>query len=77
MKKDIIWNENGWTVVQDADAEKHILEISCYAESGMVTQVIERHHDGEETKLTKTFGNGYTLPMPLEDFKKAVADWIK
>ncbi len=77
MKKDIFWNENGWTVVQDADAEKHVLEISCYAENGVVTTVIERHHDGEEKKSTKSFGGGNALPMPLDEFKRAVAKWIK
>lgn len=69
-KKEIIWNENGWTVMQDADAEKHVLEISCRAENGVVVEVRSRHNDGEEKKGIVTLDGAEVLPMPLADFKK-------
>jgi len=73
MKKDILWLENGWTNIQEADPVAHTLEISCYAEAGIVTAVLMRHHDGEEQKLTGKLDDEHTLPMPLKDFKKAIA----
>lgn len=71
MKKNISWNENGWTVLQDADAERHILEISCLAENGVVTQIRKRHNDGEEIKIIDKLDASHHLPMPLADFKTA------
>ncbi len=74
MKKnvEIVWNENGWTIIQDADAEKHIVEVSCFAEGGNVTEIRKRHNDGEEEKLKKAIDANHTLPMSIEDFKKAL-----
>lgn len=72
MKK-IIWNENGWTIIQDADPDKHILGISCLTENGKVVEVRKRHNDGEEEKLTKKLDDEHTLPMPLDEFKTAIA----
>ena len=69
--KRIIWNENGWTVLQSADPDKHILEISCLAEDGKVIEVRRRHNDGEEEKLTKKLDDIHTLPMTFADFKTA------
>lgn len=66
----IFWNENGWTVCQDADAEKHLLEISCRAENGTVVEVRVRHNDGEETKGTVTKNGKTVLPIALAEFKK-------
>jgi len=40
MKK-IEWNENGWTVIQNADSEKHILEISCLTVDGKVVDEVK------------------------------------
>ena len=68
----IDWNENGWTVIQEADPVKHILEITCLAENGQVIEVRKRHNDGEEEKLTKKLDDAHTLPMSLEDFKTAL-----
>jgi len=68
----INWNENGWTTVQDADKKSHSLEISCKAENGIVTEVRIRHNDGDEMqKLTGTLKNGYSLPMPINEFADA------
>ena len=72
MKK-IEWSKNGWTVIQESDPDKHILEIACLAENGKVVEVRRRHNDGEEEKLTGKLDENHTLPMELEFFKKAVA----
>lgn len=70
MKKEkIVWMENGWTVVQEADAKKHILEVSCRAENGVVTEVRIRHNDGEETKGRATALGKDVLPLPLAEFR--------
>lgn len=70
MKK-IAWEENGWTVVQHADAKKHILEINCRAEDGQVVEVRVRHNDGEEKKGELYRGNGkVVLPMALKEFQE-------
>ena len=69
--KEIIWNENGWTTLQSADAKKHIVEISCFAEDGTVTQIRKRHNDGEEEKITRAIDKDHSLPMPLADLKAA------
>lgn len=68
----IEWNENGWTVIQEADPVKHILEITCLAEDGIVVEVRKRHNDGEEEKFTTKLDNTHSLPMPLDEFKKAL-----
>ncbi len=69
--KNIIWKEEGWTTIQDANPVKHIVEISCFAEGGNVTQIRKRHQDGEEEKLTKAIDKNHSLPMSLEAFKTA------
>lgn len=69
MKK-IAWNENGWTSIQDADASKHILEISCRAENGTVVEIRFRHNDGEEEKGTALFEGKNVLPLPMAEFKE-------
>lgn len=71
MKK-IEWNENGWTVIQESDPEKHVLEIACLTEDGMVVEVRRRHNDGEEEKLKNKLDDEHSLPMPFADFKKAI-----
>ena len=68
----IEWNENGWTIIQEADPVKHILEIACLAEDGTVIEVRKRHNDGEEEKLTKKLDDAHSLPMPLKEFKTAL-----
>lgn len=73
-KSEIIWQSEGWTSIQDADAEKHLLGISCLAENGVVVEVRKRHNDGEEEKLTKKLEGDYSLPMALADFRKAVEE---
>ena len=71
MKKQAIaWKNDGWTTVQDADAQKHILEISCRAEDGKVLEVRIRHNDGEEAKGTVLYNGANALPMSLDEFKK-------
>lgn len=72
MKKDIIFLDNGWTSIQDADPDKHELEISCYAVDGIITEIRKRHHDGEYEKLTGKIDDKYSLPMPIKDFVKAI-----
>ena len=62
MKKD------GWTTVQEADAKKHILEISCRAENGSVVEVRIRHNDGEETKGAVLCDGKNALPISIEEF---------
>ena len=70
--KSIEWRESGWTVIQESDPEKHLLEIACLAEDGKVVEIRKRHNDGEEEKLTKKLDDAHTLPMSLEDFKTAL-----
>ena len=69
MKKNA-WNKDGWTIVQEADAEKHLLGISCRAEDGVVVEVRIRHNDGEEVKGKALLNGQNILPAPIEDFKK-------
>ncbi len=77
MKKKTEWNAYGWTVIQESDPEKHILEIACLTEDGKVVQVRRRHNDGEEEKLTGKLDETYSLPMDFEEFKKAVSKgWL-
>jgi len=73
MKK-ILWKEEGWTTIQEADAKKHILEISCLAEGGNVVEVRIRHNDGEEQKGKVTKNGENVLPVSLSAFKKLYED---
>ncbi len=71
-KKKISWKENGWTILEEANAEEHLLEMSCLCEDGVVKEIICRHNDGdEENRFTGALKDGYSLPMPFEDFKTA------
>lgn len=70
MKESINWEENGWTLVQEADAEEHKLEISCRTENGVVVEVRIRHNDGEENKGTCTKNGVNALPMTTKEFEK-------
>lgn len=69
-KEEIIWNEDGWTALQDADAEKHVLGISCRTEKGTVVEVRTRHNDGEEKQGVVTLDGKNAIPMDLSEFKK-------
>lgn len=75
----IKWKNDGWTVIQEADARKHVLEITCLAENGVVTEIRKRHNDGEEEKLTKAIDSNHPLPMKIDDLKaclkKGEIDW--
>ena len=72
MAKTMIWNENGWNVLQEADPEKHVLEMGCFCKDGIVTEIRCRHNDGEEEiKYTGALKDGYSLPMPLTEFAEA------
>ncbi len=71
-KNDIIWNADGWTIVDIADGAAHRLELSALAEGGVVVEVRRRHSRGEEEVLKKKLDDTHTLPMPLADFKKAI-----
>ena len=64
----LVLNENGWTAVQDADVEKHIVEISCRSEDGNVVEVRIRHNDGEESKAKVLLNGNPALPMKNADF---------
>lgn len=69
MKKKICQIEdNAWTRLQDADAEKHILEISCRAENGKVVEVRVRHNDGEEKKGEIKYDGKPVLPLDIAKF---------
>lgn len=63
---------SGWTVIQEANAEKHILEISCLAEDGKIIEIRKRHNDGEEQKITSKIDATHSLPMDIDEFKTAV-----
>ena len=69
-KKKILWKDTGWTVLQEADAAKHVLEISARAEMGKVVEVRIRHNDGEERKGNVYLDGANALPMAFEDFKE-------
>lgn len=69
MAKKIKWNENGWTTVQEADAQKHVLEVSCRSEAGKVVEVRIRHNDGEEQAAKVTVNGEAALPMDINDFQ--------
>lgn len=69
MAKAIEWKKSGWTCIQEADAKKHILEISCYVQDGNVTKVVIRHNDGEE-QIAKVIADGKNvLPISTADFE--------
>lgn len=65
--------KDGWTVIQEANAKKHILEISCFADKGIVTEIRKRHNDGEEEKITKSPNPSYHLPIPTEELEELIA----
>ncbi len=66
----VIMNENGWTCLQESDPEKHVLEVSCRAENGVVVEVRFRHNDGEEQFAKVTLNGKDALPMAVEEFAK-------
>ena len=71
MKKfEILWKENGWVCLQEADAEKHILEINALVENDKVVDVKIRHNDGEEQQGVITLDGENPLPMKVKDFAK-------
>ena len=67
-KPEIDWKSDGWTAMQDADAEKHLLEITCRAEAGVVVEIRIRHNDGENAKGKATLNGENILPMPIREF---------
>ena len=73
MKKDIIWNVSGWTRVQDADPEKHVLEISVRAEDAKIVEARIRHNDGEEVNAKLYVAGELKMPMEMAEFKKLFA----
>ena len=66
----INWNENGWTILQEADASKHIQGVSCRTENGMVVEVRVRHHDSEEATVKVLLNGEPALPMEIKAFEK-------
>lgn len=62
--------DNGWTTLQEANPEKHVLEISVRAEDGMVVEVRIRHSHGEEVQSKVMFQGAPALPMAINDFQK-------
>ena len=66
----INWNNNGWTTIQEASKAKHQVEISCYAQDGIVTEIRKRHQDGEEVKLTGAIDANHSLPLSTEELTK-------
>lgn len=65
----IVWKKDGWTTVQEANTEKHIAEISCRSENGMVVEVRARTSRGEEQKVDVLLNGKRALPMSIEDFQ--------
>lgn len=76
MKNEILWKENGWTAITDADAEKHILGVICYAEDGIVKELRIHHNDGEEQVGTAKVDGKNILPISLAEFKKLYAKGV-
>ena len=70
MKKIRCIKKDGWTCVQEADPEKHILEISCFAKDGMITETRIRHSRGEEVPGRVTLNGENALPLSTADFRK-------
>lgn len=66
----LIMNENGWTCLQEANVEKHIMAVNCRAENGMVVEVRIRHSRGEEQIAKVTINGENALPMEVNEFKK-------
>lgn len=62
--------DNGWTTIQEANSKKHIKEINCRAEDGMVVEVSLRHSQGELVKTEVMFGGQKALPMAIKEFQK-------
>lgn len=71
MLNEIEWNKDAWTMIQEADAERHKIEICCRTEGDMVVEVRIRHWDGNEEKGTCTKNGENALPMPIKAFEKA------
>lgn len=69
-KSKINWIDDGWNTLQEANADKHILEISCRTEKGQVVEVRFRHNDGEEQNSNVTCNGEAVLPMAIKDFEK-------
>ena len=71
MKNKIEWKTDGWTCVQEADAAKHVLEINCFAEGGIVKELRIRHNDGELAKGVIYRGDEkVALPMAFSEFRE-------
>ncbi|MCQ2441068.1 MAG: hypothetical protein MJ076_04120 [Clostridia bacterium] len=69
-KFEIVWKEDGWITLQEANPEKHVLEIACRAENGSVVEVRVRHSRGEEVKGDFLYKGESALPMNIDEFKK-------
>ena len=67
----IDWNKDGWTLIQEADAERHQLEICCRTEGDNVVEVRIRHAHGDEAKGSCTKDGKNALPMTKKEFEKA------
>ena len=71
MKKyTIYWKDDGWTVIREADAKKHVTEITCLSKDSTIIEIRKRHNDGEEEKLTKAIDANHSLPMSNKEFEK-------
>lgn len=70
----IVWKENGWITLQEADAAKHKIEITILTQNAKVIDVRIRHNDGEERKGTVLLDGENALPMELEAFKQYYLD---
>ncbi|MBQ0083353.1 MAG: hypothetical protein KBS52_01120 [Clostridiales bacterium] len=62
------WVNEGWTTVQQANPERHILEIVCRTENGMVVEVRTRHSHGEEAQGIVTVDGKDVLPLSIKEF---------
>ena len=67
----IKWKKDGWNAFQEADPDKHILEINCRTEAGKVVEVRIRHNDGEEKLANVTVNGEAALPMDTKEFQKS------
>lgn len=73
----MIINEDGWTNIQEADKKKHVVQISCYAEKGIIKEIRKCHNDGEEVKIKGAINSVFSLPMSIAEFEDAFykIDW--
>ena len=64
----MIINEDGWTNIQEADKKKHVVQISCYAEKGIIKEIRKCHNDGDEVKIKGAINSVFSLDFACSIF---------